>query len=55
MKLKPPAPPLPLAQQKDDFTAEGAPPPGRVANERPATPPPKPKGPAKRGAQARYR
>ncbi len=42
----------PLAQQKADFTAEGAPPPGKVASAEPVTPPAaspvkKPRGPAR--------
>jgi hypothetical protein len=38
-KLPPPPPPVPatLTEQKSDFTAEGAPPPGRVATTVPAT------------------
>jgi hypothetical protein len=64
-KLPPPPPPVPatLTEQKSDFTAEGAPPPGRVATTVPATlhdepkasPPAKPKPAARtragRGAQ----
>lgn len=34
----PPRPATRLAQQQSDFTAEGSPPPGRVALEIPATP-----------------
>lgn len=36
-----------LAEQKSDFTAEGAPPPGKVATDVPATP----KQPAKKSAR----
>jgi hypothetical protein len=33
----PPAAPATLAEQKSDFTAEGAPPPGKVSTSKPAT------------------
>ncbi len=35
--VNPPTPTPTLAQQKADFTAEGAPPPGKVSTEAPVT------------------
>ncbi len=34
----PPPKPKPLQQEQEDFTSEGAPPPGKVASEEPALP-----------------
>ena len=52
-RVRTPAPaPASLAQQQSDFTAEGAPPPGLVAQAVPQTPAKKPaKEPAKAPAQ----
>lgn len=48
-----PQPPT-LAEQKTDFTAEGSPPPGRVANMPPIELPEDEAAPSKRVSRARY-